>query len=801
MIAAFALAVLTVIQGVDSGPAHASAAALACDQNTLYGVDNANQLEAINATTGATTSIASVAPANNGLGVAVNGTAAYGFDNSANSITKYDATTGTTSTATSVDPAGNQTAIRGAINPATGFYYYGGSGTSATIGAYDPATGTKIGEVGVLTGLPSGNGDFAFSTRGLLFVVAANEVLRVNATTIPTTAGTTSLSTSLVATLPTGTNSPGIAFSTDGYLYVSSGTNILKLDPASGALVDTIAISGGFSPTDLGSCNYANTLSAQASVDTRWRSTDQFGLSFTGGGIVSGNSATTSGTATGLQPAVAGAALTLPGTSYTVTQTAAVTTDLTNYSTTYSCVDVNTGTPVASGTGDTTTFTFPAAATAAGTDVVCTFTNTTSAAHASAANDTASTTAGGAALSVTAPGVLAGAGGTGLAASLATDPSHGTATVSSNGAYTYAPAAGFSGTDTFTYTATDSSGATSTGTVTITVTPTATDDTGTASSGVTLTVDAAQGVLANDHGTALTASPATNPAHGTLLLSSDGSYTFAAAPGYSGPDSFAYTATDASGQHATATVHLTVLPTALPDSYSAAAGTTLRVADPAVLGDDLGTGLTAALATGPADGTVALNANGSFAYVPAAGFTGTDSFTYTATDASGSHSTATVTLTVLTAGRSTDDTAIGTPGRPETIDPLANDTPTRGNAFDTSTLALVDPTTHSPVHQVRVANVGTWALAGAHVVFTPVTGFAGRASVGYQVTDTAGRTTTAAVTVTYPAAAPAAAQAPPAVARLADTGSDAPVGPIALGALLLAAAGAALLLARRRAMA
>jgi hypothetical protein len=37
--------------------------------------------------------------------------------------------------------------------------------------------------------------------------------------------------------------------------------------------------------------------------------------------------------------------------------------------------------------------------------------------------------------------------------------------------------------------------------------------------------------------------------------------------------------------------------------------------------------------TDPSDGTVKLNADGSFAYTPKAGFTGTDSFTYSATDA------------------------------------------------------------------------------------------------------------------------------------------------------------------------
>ena len=42
--------------------------------------------------------------------------------------------------------------------------------------------------------------------------------------------------------------------------------------------------------------------------------------------------------------------------------------------------------------------------------------------------------------------------------------------------------------------------------------------------------------------------------------------------------------------------------------------------------------LTAVVATRPAHGTLTLNANGSFTYTPAAGYVGTDSFTYMAND-------------------------------------------------------------------------------------------------------------------------------------------------------------------------
>lgn len=59
-----------------------------------------------------------------------------------------------------------------------------------------------------------------------------------------------------------------------------------------------------------------------------------------------------------------------------------------------------------------------------------------------------------------------------------------------------------------------------------------------------------------------------------------------------------------------------------------------------------GNTLTASLVSGPAHGTVTLNANGTFSYTPSANFHGTDSFTYRAHDGSAYSNVATVTLTI-----------------------------------------------------------------------------------------------------------------------------------------------------------
>jgi hypothetical protein len=72
-----------------------------------------------------------------------------------------------------------------------------------------------------------------------------------------------------------------------------------------------------------------------------------------------------------------------------------------------------------------------------------------------------------------------------------------------------------------------------------------------------LVVPAAEGVLADAPG-GVSLSVVTPPAHGSLDLSQDGSFTYMPAGGYSGSDFFTYRLTDSAGHDATARVDLTV---------------------------------------------------------------------------------------------------------------------------------------------------------------------------------------------------------------------------------------------------
>ena len=166
-------------------------------------------------------------------------------------------------------------------------------------------------------------------------------------------------------------------------------------------------------------------------------------------------------------------------------------------------------------------------------------------------------------------------------------------------------------------------------------------------------------VLANDAtlvGDPTTVTAVTQPTNGTVVLNADGTVTYTPTTGYIGPDVFNYTITDTNGLTATGTVTVRVLPlppVANPDIYTVNQGTPLIV--PAATGvlandtDSAGLTLSAVVATPPTNGTLILNADGSLTYTPNAGFTGTDSFTYRATDTSGQSSPAMVTITVQAA--------------------------------------------------------------------------------------------------------------------------------------------------------
>jgi hypothetical protein len=138
-------------------------------------------------------------------------------------------------------------------------------------------------------------------------------------------------------------------------------------------------------------------------------------------------------------------------------------------------------------------------------------------------------------------------------------------------------------------------------------------------------------VLWNDEGQNLTAALVSAPSHGTLTLSSNGSYHYEPDDSWSGWDYWTYTL--GGGVNGNVSMYTTNnAPTGLNDSFTVGHRAVLNGN---VLTNDTdpdGDPLTATLSTPTYNGTISLNSNGSLTYTPNNTFVGYDYFTYTISD-------------------------------------------------------------------------------------------------------------------------------------------------------------------------
>jgi hypothetical protein len=210
--------------------------------------------------------------------------------------------------------------------------------------------------------------------------------------------------------------------------------------------------------------------------------------------------------------------------------------------------------------------------------------------------------------------------------------------------------------------------------------PVALDDQTTTSDGSAVTVD----VLANDTLSgpgALVIVTGAEPRHGAVTVvpivvgpETRQAFSYAAASGWYGVDTFRYSVTDSSGLSAEATVTVTAPPAppvAVDDVASVAPGTSVQIPLLDNDSDPYSGPLSIVGVTAPGHGTATItDTGGQVSYTPAVGWSGEDTFTYSVQAASGQTATADVRVTTLptTPGRTV---GLALPGSSPALRPVS----------------------------------------------------------------------------------------------------------------------------------
>ncbi|RRS04077.1 tandem-95 repeat protein [Aquabacterium soli] len=365
-----------------------------------------------------------------------------------------------------------------------------------------------------------------------------------------------------------------------------------------------------------------------------------------------------------------------------------------------------------------------------------------------------------------------------------TTPTHGTVVVNADGTWTYTPSKDYNGNDSFTVLVDDGHGGTATSTVKIGVTPVndppVITDTPTDPNRPGTSYDPATGnykaitpedtpvsgqVKATDaDGDVLTyALGGTSPAHGTVVVNANGTWTYTPAKDYNGSDVFTVLVSDGQGGTATSTVTIGVTPANDPPkpedptdpnfdpvtgTYSVTTPEDTPVKGQVKATDADGDPLTYTLGgTTPAHGTVVVNTDGTWTYTPGKDYNGSDVFTVSISDGHGGTATSTVKVGVTPV----NDNPTATPDHVTvaedsivTFDPRTNDSDVDGDSLSITAVNGSPISTTTPV----VLPEGTISLNGnGTLTFTPAPNYNGTLSLSYTLSDGHGGTAQAPITI------------------------------------------------------
>lgn len=387
-------------------PAAAAAISpLSCTAGNVYSVSGGGQLRQISSS-GTVSNVGSPASGVslfNGLGIGSGGSDIYAYERndgsngspayaSKASMYKFDLTSGTwTNLGATFDTSlksngafmGNL--VAGAVDLSDGSFVFGGFSRDAKtfkLFQYEPTT-KKFSYLGYIDtsvndNYDQRNGDIAFDSQGNLFVVRGTN----GGTTIFSVTAANFQAASGGFIRSSATNQVTTLRSVNGVAFDSAGRGFLGNSDTVGGFTmpnwtNATKVTDGLSDSsDLASCSSPATFELRKNVVDRVNPTDQFTLSAKTGNTEIANT-TTEGTANGVQSKVLGPFPVQRGTDITISEAGAGTTDLNNYTTTYSCTAD--GSPLSTTVNDSAgnaSVTIPSS----GQATVCVLTNTPKAA-------------------------------------------------------------------------------------------------------------------------------------------------------------------------------------------------------------------------------------------------------------------------------------------------------------------------------------------------------------------------------------------------------------------------------------
>jgi len=328
-----------------------------------------------------------------------------------------------------------------------------------------------------------------------------------------------------------------------------------------------------------------------------------------------------------------------------------------------------------------------------------------------------------------------------------TDPTNGTVVINSDGTFTYTPTGGFTGEDTFEYEICDNGTPQecTTAIVTITVNPSgdlyANNDIAIVNEDGILNGTT---VLVNDGDSdgsnlIVNTTPIIDVSNGILVLNDDGTYIYTPNPDFNGEDTFTYEVCNDEDPIECVTAIVTIIVQPINDNLYAnddnetidedetLYGTTVLVND----GDNDGSQILVNTipVVYPTHGTITINNDGTYTYVPFPDFNGEDSFTYQIYNDENPQETETAVVTI------TVNPVNDTPVAEDDIVTTDNDNPISGdvtpNDYDPDGDDLVVNTT--PIDgpdngEIVINDDGTFT-------YTPDDGFVGTDTIVYEICD------------------------------------------------------------------